>query len=275
LEETQVADIKKNLSTWNKEDWSGLNEGETWSRPWGNSENQWFGSLFFRTHLFLPSRTILEIAPGHGRWTQYLKRYCSHLYVVDLSSNCIDKCKYRFRDDANISFFVNDGKSLAMIPNGEIDFIFSFDSLVHADIDVIEGYICQFYKKLSSHGVAFIHHSNIAEYMKKGLSFIPRELLKKENFNRAWRSETVDASTVRILAIKYGLSVISQEKFNWNGIGIFDKSIYHDCITVITPAGSKWSRDTKCIYTDDFLQQEAKMFKQLGDCYSACSFRSD
>ncbi len=37
-----------------------------------------------------PPATILEIAPGYGRWTQYLKDLCDQLVVVDLAERCID-----------------------------------------------------------------------------------------------------------------------------------------------------------------------------------------
>ena len=32
-------------------------------------DSQWFGLIFPRIHAFLPTGTILEIAPGFGRWT--------------------------------------------------------------------------------------------------------------------------------------------------------------------------------------------------------------
>ena len=34
--------------------------------------------------------------------------------------------------------YLNDGRSLSMIADGSVDFIFSFDSFVHPDRDVVE-----------------------------------------------------------------------------------------------------------------------------------------
>jgi hypothetical protein len=73
-----------------------------------------------------------RIGPGFGRWTQYLRRLCIRLIVVDLSERCIDSCRRRFAGDRHIEYIVNDGTSLEQIPDGSVDFIFSFDSLVHA-----------------------------------------------------------------------------------------------------------------------------------------------
>jgi hypothetical protein len=46
----------------------------------------------------------------------------------------------------------------------EVDFVFTFDSLVHAEINDIEAYLSELSRKLSQDGVAFVHHSNLAEH---------------------------------------------------------------------------------------------------------------
>src|SRR4029077_1318302 len=67
-------------------------------------------------------------------------------------------------DNKHLAFYVNDGSSLDVVPDGSVDFVFSFDSLVHAEKDVIERYIQQLSKKLKLDGVGFIHHSNLGAY---------------------------------------------------------------------------------------------------------------
>ena len=49
-----------------KYDWKEA--GEEWSQPWGSSAAQWAGTIFPRIRECLPADTILEIAPGFGRW---------------------------------------------------------------------------------------------------------------------------------------------------------------------------------------------------------------
>ena len=66
-----------------KYDWKEA--GEEWSQPWGSSAAQWTGTIFPRIRECLPVGTILEIAPGFGRWTHYLKDYCNELWAVDKS----------------------------------------------------------------------------------------------------------------------------------------------------------------------------------------------
>src|SRR5262249_17939159 len=126
-----MATVEQNRSAWN-ETYSWEKRGEEWSEVWGGSESQWFGAIYPRLHRFIPTGTILEIAPGFGRWTHYLKNHCNKLFVVDLNERCITHCKERFADCTHISYHVNDGYSLAMVPDRSVDFVFCFDSLVHA-----------------------------------------------------------------------------------------------------------------------------------------------
>ena len=71
------------------------------------------------------------------------------------------------RDCSHSSYFVNDGKSLEMVLDGGVDFIFSFDSLVHAEDAVLKAYVAEFAKKLRPNGAAFLHHSNLGEYISR------------------------------------------------------------------------------------------------------------
>ena len=157
--------VKQNREYWNQ-DYEWTKQGEEWSAVWGGSEAQWFGAILPRIHAFVPTGTILEIAPGFGRWTTYLKKYCEYLAVVDLTEDCIKACQQRFASDSHINYYVNDGKSLAMIQDKSIDFVFSFDSLVHAEAEVIEAYLNQLAMKLSQNGIGFIHHSNLGKYQQ-------------------------------------------------------------------------------------------------------------
>src|SRR5678815_4626377 len=238
-----------NLSVWNQQyDWT--RQGEEWSEAWGGSEAQWFKVIYPRIHRYLPAGAILEIAPGFGRWTNYL-RYCStQLTIVDLASQCIEACRQRFSTDTHITYHVNDGTSLAMVPDGSIDFVFSFDSLVHVESDVIEIYLAQLAKKLKPNGVGFIHHSNIGEYSKEEFS--------KENSHM--RAFSMTAQRFEALCTQARLQCISQEIVNWGTMRLID------CLSVFTPAGSSCSRANQVIRNADFMS-EASHAKRLVPLY--------
>jgi len=215
--------VEQNLELWNKEyDWSG--HGDEWSNPWGGTDRMWRNSILPRIRQFLPAKTILEIAPGHGRCTQFLKGYCEHLMIVDLSPRCIEACRERFAGDSHISYYVNDGKSLEMIPDRSVDFVFSFDSLVHVQADVMESYVRQLAVKLKPTGAGFIHHSNFGAY--GGISSFAR-LLKRfgpvgKKFQESsfaihpvWRGDDMTAELFNDFCEKYGLYCVHQELINW------------------------------------------------------------
>jgi SAM-dependent methyltransferase len=156
-----MPDLEWNQSFWGKEyGWS--ERGDEWSVGWGGSEAQWFGTLYPRLHRMIPARRILEIAPGRGRWTQYLIPMCSAYIGIDIAESCVVECSKRFANAAHAGFIHNDGLSLAAVPDESFDFIFSFDSLVHAEFEVLQSYIPQIVRKLAPGGKAFLHHSNFA-----------------------------------------------------------------------------------------------------------------
>jgi len=155
--------VDENAALWDvRYDWSA--HGEEWSEAWGGSEAQWNGTVLPRIGPFLPAETILEIAPGYGRWTRFLREHCQRLVIVDLSEQCIQACRERFAGDDGIAYHVNDGRSLSMLDDESIDFVFSFDSLVHVDVDVISDYLRELARTLRPSGTGFIHHSNAGAY---------------------------------------------------------------------------------------------------------------
>src|SRR5437867_1532123 len=100
--------LEENLNARDKS-YEWIKAGNEWSAAWCGADAQWFGSILPRIYSFVPARTILEIAPGHGRWTNYLRQLCKQLIAVDLAPNCIKVCEERFASDSHLRFYVNDG----------------------------------------------------------------------------------------------------------------------------------------------------------------------
>lgn len=262
-----MASVETNKSVWNDQyDWSA--RGDEWSKGWGSVEAHWHWTIYPRLAAFLPARTILEIAPGYGRWTQFLKDQCDHLAIVDLAPNCIEACKTRFATATNISYFVNDGRSLDMVPDNSMDLIFSFDSLVHAEPDTIAAYLVQFSRKLSAHGVGIIHHSNLGEHQEyiNELSQIPegvknRLIASGDLESCHFRAHGMTATFLEDICNQIGLRCIGQEKFPWyNG----KRAI--DCMSVFTRHNSRFVRQNTVIVNNLFMQ-DAERISKLSKIY--------
>jgi 2-polyprenyl-3-methyl-5-hydroxy-6-metoxy-1,4-benzoquinol methylase len=260
--------IEENQQTWDQSyEWS--KQGDEWSSSWGSAKAQWFESILPRVNAFLPAGTILEIAPGFGRWTNYLKNACDRLIVVDLSEKCIKSCQQRFISDSHIEYHVNDGKSLAMIPDNSIDFVFSFDSMVHAEADVLETYLAQIATKLTPNGVGFIHHSNLGQYQPAlaAIDLIPSEL-KAEIVNPVllepthWRAGSMTAQLFTDYCDRANLQCINQELVNWGNDGLLI-----DSFSIFTPKNSTWTRDNHVIENLEFMK-EADLIKKRSHLYT-------
>jgi SAM-dependent methyltransferase len=258
--------IEHNKQMWGTH-YAWSRQGDEWSEPWGGVDAHWYGSLLPRVHAFLPAESILEIAPGFGRWTQYLKDQCDHLTVVDLNSNCIETCKERFAEAHNITYHVNDGTSLEMIPDESIDFVFSYDSLVHAELDVIEAYLQQLVRKLTPDGVGFLHHSNIGHYatyhrhQRRLPEPLRQFLLRARVLNRRhFRSFSVTAEKVAAACDAAGLCCRSQELVNWR------QRLPIDAFTVFCHSDSKWARPNRVI-TNLLFEREAELCAMRAPLY--------
>src|SRR3954454_21452170 len=240
----QMPEVDQNRGQWNS-GWDWSQRGDEWSSWWGGTPALWYGGLLPRIHSFVPTATILEIAPGFGRWTQYLKDLADRLVIVDLAERCIDGCRERFADATNIEYHVNDGRSLDMVEDGSVDFVFSFDSLVHAEREVLRAYLEQLARKLTPDGVGFIHHSNIGAY--RSHTALARKLpgravgplVRRGAIINvvAWRAESVTADSVAAQCDSAGLSCVGQEKITWEA-----GRYLIDTLTVFTPRGSRWDR---------------------------------
>jgi SAM-dependent methyltransferase len=264
-----MPEVDENLSNWTAE-WDWSEHGDEWSTWWGGTPALWYGALLPRIHSWVPTGTILEIAPGFGRWTQYLKDLADQLVIVDLTERCIDHCRERFAGAGNIEYHVNDGRSLDMVADGSVDFVFSFDSLVHAESDVLGAYLEQLARKLKPDGVGFVHHSNIGAYgpltklahRVTGRAFGP--LVKRGVLINliAWRSESVSADSVARQCSDAGLACIGQEKINWQ----YGRYLI-DSLTMFTPRGSRFERPRQVVanplFTDE-AQRMARLYARTG-----------
>jgi 2-polyprenyl-3-methyl-5-hydroxy-6-metoxy-1,4-benzoquinol methylase len=235
-----MPDLDENVAYWNS-DFHWRYGGDEWSAWWGGPEPQWQVTIYPRIRRFLPTRRLLEIAPGFGRWTEFLRSYCDELVGIDLSKKCIKACRRRFRNDRNLTFHVNDGKSLEAVRDRQADFVFSFDSLVHVERDVMDAYIHEIARVLTDDGAAFIHHSNMAAYPAAEVGpRIPH-----------WRTGSVSAETVAEAAAAAGLSAFRQELIRWGD----DHHFLNDSLSWIARAGSLYDSRREVVANENFMQE--------------------
>jgi SAM-dependent methyltransferase len=264
LERRSMVSLTDNKAIWDGcYGWDAA--GDEWSAAWGGVPMQWYGTLLPRIHRFLPAMSILEIACGHGRWTEFLRHHCQSLIGVDLSERCVTACKHRFADDSRLAFFQNDGKRLDMVKDESVDFIFSFDSLVHVDIDVLSSYMAQFSRILKRDGAAFIHHSNNGECSALHPRRIPKlrfilRMLHILEFPHL-RDLSVSASAVERVAGEHGLACTAQEIHTW-----ITRRTPIDCFSIMVRRDSPMARANVLVRNRHFAS-EAQRWESLSRLY--------
>jgi len=160
----------------------------------------------------------------------------------------VSACQEIFSNASHALFVQNDGLSLKCAPPEDFDLVFSFDSLIHAELDVLSHYIPQILQKLAPAGVGFIHHSN---FLSAG------DVLPGPHY----RATTVSADIISKLITNHGGKVLIQELVNWCG------STLHDCLTLFGNAVAH--ADIASIYLENpRFMDEASLIKNVQSFYS-------
>lgn len=149
--------------TWDKTyDWSqGGDEWTGQAEYCGQPYEEWKRALletFVAPHLE-PESVALEVAPGRGRWTEFLVQHAAKVHLFDLNESCIEACRQRFEGADHVTYCVNDGASLPGVADESVDFVWSYDSFVHMEADTIAAYLGEFSRVLRPGGRAVIHHA--------------------------------------------------------------------------------------------------------------------
>ncbi|MEL7474293.1 MAG: class I SAM-dependent methyltransferase [Planctomycetota bacterium] len=206
--------LEENLSYWQTYNWS--DGGEEWTRGFGGPDLLWSGVVYPRVRAYLPAEHVLELAPGHGLWTEFLRPKAKRMTLVDLAPVCIEACQKRYGDEG-MTYHVNDGRDLSMVPDESIDFCFSLHSLVHAEADVMEAYVRQLARVLTPGGMAFLHHSNIEPYIEHFDTSGPQP-----DRNEHWRGRDMSGEKMLGFVEEAGMTTLVQERIKWGGPHLID-----------------------------------------------------
>lgn len=153
----------------------------------------------FLTPYLSPTTTVVEIGPGGGRWTRYMLK-ARQVYAVEYHQEILSALKTNLQAP-NITYVKNNGDDFPNIQDGSIDFLFSFGTFVHLDIDIIDCYLRNMKPLLK-------HKSNIViQYSDK-----TKPLAK----NNKGFSEN-DPDRMRELILSHGYSIYEEDlKTMWH-----------------------------------------------------------
>ena len=141
-----------------------------------------------------------------------------------------------------------------MVPDGSVDFVFSFDVFVHIKREVVEEYLKEFSRVLKVGGRGFIHHSNLAAYADSPRHQLPgfiKKLFTKWHLldDDHHRIPTMSAEIFRQLCSSNGLECVRQELINWRGRRLID------CLSWIEKPAKALDKPTEVIRNPNFMRE--------------------
>jgi len=247
--------IDENRSVWTNWDWQW--GGHEWSEPWGTPDDQWASTIFPRIFSLLPTSSILEVASGCGRWTPYLLNNSDRYTGIDIIESLVLHCRRVFGAlRSHPVFLLGDGFYFNGVQDRSISLVFSFDSLVHAELDCLTSYAGEIYRVLEPGGHAFIHHSNLEEYMKDGTITVAA--------STGMRAQSVSAESASNAFSAAGLICLTHEKIQW----LSDH--YTDCFSLLRkPTSGNTCSDTKqIIFYNNQFRNEVLLSKIRSEKYT-------
>jgi ubiquinone/menaquinone biosynthesis C-methylase UbiE len=165
---------------------------------------------------------VLDLACGHGRNSDYLRKLTKELHLVDMNESCLQACRERFGqsiDGTRVHYHLTDGNHLRFIPDAGITLVYTWDSMVHFDKLVVQDYVREIARVLRPGGSAFLHHSNFGAVSPDS----------DWASNEGTRSD-MSAELMRRYAAEAGLEVVRQDlqgrKEGWGRDDL-------DCVSVL------------------------------------------
>ena len=171
---TQPVRIKKSLSVTRSKE-------EKLSDEIGSFQNLWRGG--FKTgynkkrnqigiEKYLSSqinnRCVLEIGCGGGQWSKFMYEYVDKLYCVDILSSDHNQFWENVGKEKKdkITYFHIKDFFLSNIPDGVIDFVFSYDVFCHISLSGIDEYLKNIYTKCNNGALLCIMYADADKYFQ-------------------------------------------------------------------------------------------------------------
>lgn len=137
---------------------------ETLGEEWGGPAFADFIVDLVRPHLG-PDVDVLELGCGGGKFSQRLAPLCRSLVCTDISEAMIEHTRESLTAKGlggNVSYRVLNGRDFQGIPADAVDFIFSYDVLLHVQPQNVFSYLVDARRVLREGGVFMLHQINLA-----------------------------------------------------------------------------------------------------------------
>lgn len=125
-----------------------------------------------------------DFGAGSGRWSFFLRKYCSKLYVVEPAKQAFEVCKLRFNGESNVTI-LNQTVEDNDVPNSFLDLAISLGVLHHLP-ETLEGvkkvaskvkpdgwFLGYLYYSLENKNALYKAAWRLSDQFRKGISILP------------------------------------------------------------------------------------------------------
>ncbi|MHA7967371.1 class I SAM-dependent methyltransferase [Paenibacillus sp. CAU 1782] len=205
----------------------GIAIDRDWSNYYTNAESgamsqfqNYIKPIFEKYSMFNSEWSTMDFACGRGRIANILKDKYKKIILCDISRDALDYCSKRFINERNFDYIQSEPESLS-IESETLDFIYSWDAMVHFNYKMMDIYISEFSRILKTGGYCFIHHSNLNSVVSGQGNSV------SDNFheNPHWRSN-ISSNDIKRMAKRNGFDILEQQVIDWGMENI-------DCITIL------------------------------------------
>jgi ubiquinone/menaquinone biosynthesis C-methylase UbiE len=185
-------------------------EDDSWTKHFWSDEST-FRERFDRLDL----TNVLELACGTGRHTAQFVERAGTAYLADTSVDALDEAKQRFANANNVVVLPpGDGMHIPLDADGSLTAIFSYDAMVHFELECIASYVAESARLLAPGGMALLHHSAYEENPGGTIADNPgwRNFMPQVLFNH--------------FALRNGFEIVDQFTVDWSAPG-------SDCLSLL------------------------------------------
>lgn len=164
-----------------------------------------------------PRAKILEIGCGGGKFSERLVGLGGSLVCADVSSKMIERTRARLVGKKGVAFQKLNGHDLHQFKPGIFDFVFSFDTFVHIDMEDTYSYLEEIRRVLKPGGKGLLHFANLNSQAgwRKFVEEVPFYRGNNEYYNR-FRFLTWEI--VELFISSLGFELLDNRKEPWRDI---------------------------------------------------------
>ena len=112
-----------------------------------------------------PGVDVLELGCGGGKFSRRIAPMCRSLVCTDISPTMIGHTRTRLKEeriDGNVSYLLLNGIDFTGVEASSVDFIFSYDVLLHLQRENVFSYLRDARRVLRENGTMMVHQINFA-----------------------------------------------------------------------------------------------------------------